>query len=63
MSHTTPPDPSDPNLGPAAEVHAGTEEAGEDLCPACGGSGRSDDDATCEVCGGSGRVLEGAGGG
>jgi DnaJ-class molecular chaperone len=63
MSHTTPPDPSDPNLRAGDEVHEGTEEAGEDMCPACAGSGRDEDGDTCEVCGGTGRVLEGAGGG
>jgi hypothetical protein len=63
MSHTAPPDPSDPDLRPGDEAHEGTEEAGEDLCPACGGSGRTDDDATCEVCAGTGRITEGAGGG
>jgi DnaJ-class molecular chaperone len=44
-------------------VHEDTEEAAEDICPQCGGSGRDDSGDTCPVCAGSGRVLEGAGGG
>jgi DnaJ-class molecular chaperone len=31
------------------------ENAGEDLCPVCGGSGRYKDEE-CKNCGGSGRV-------
>jgi DnaJ-class molecular chaperone len=63
MSHTTPPDPSDPDLRPGDEVHGNTEEAAEDICPQCGGSGRDDSGSTCSVCAGTGRVVEGAGGG
>ena len=64
MSHTTPPDdPSDPDLRAGDEVHEDTEEAGEDICPSCGGSGEDDSGSSCPVCAGSGRVREGAGGG
>ena len=64
MSHTTPPDdPSDPHLAPGDEVPEETEEAGEDICPSCAGSGEDNSGETCPVCAGSGRVREGAGGG
>jgi DnaJ-class molecular chaperone len=64
MSHSTPPeDPSDPDLRAGDEVHEDTEEAGEDICPSCGGSGEDDSGSSCPVCAGSGRVREGAGGG
>jgi hypothetical protein len=64
VSHTTPLEaPSDPNLRPGEEAHEGTEEAGEDVCASCGGSGQDESGSACPVCAGSGRVREGAGGG
>jgi len=62
MSSTTPPDPTDPNQRPGDEVPPGTEGAGENLCPDCGGSGRTDDGSECPVCSGTGRVTEAVGG-
>lgn len=53
--------PQDP-LKPGDEAPAGTEGAGENLCPRCSGSGRSDG-APCPVCEGTGRVISGIGGG
>jgi hypothetical protein len=61
MTDTTPPDPADPNLRPGDEAREGTEGAGENLCPKCGGSGRGDGEE-CPVCAGTGRVIEGVGG-
>lgn len=51
----------------AQEMHAGdqvppgTEGAGENICPDCGGSGRREGVA-CTTCGGTGRVVETIGG-
>lgn len=33
-------------------------QTGENVCPACGGSGRQADGAACPNCGGSGQVTE-----
>jgi len=62
MSATTPPDPSDPQLRPGDEVRPGTEGTGENLCPDCGGSGRTPDDTECQLCSGTGRVTQAVGG-
>jgi DnaJ-class molecular chaperone len=59
---STPPDPTDPDLRPGDEAHPGTEVAGENVCPDCGGSGQRDDGADCITCAGTGRVIEGVGG-
>ena len=40
---------------PGDKAQPDAENAGEDLCPVCGGSGRYKDEA-CKNCGGSGRV-------
>ena len=61
MTDTTPPDPTDADLRPGDEARPGTEGAGENLCPRCGGSGRHDGE-DCPVCAGTGRVIEGVGG-
>ncbi|GAB2843044.1 hypothetical protein GCM10027277_07990 [Pseudoduganella ginsengisoli] len=51
------------------ELNAGDEAApctpgtGEDVCPACGGTGVARDGKACPECGGSGKVTEGIGGG
>ncbi|WP_205697851.1 hypothetical protein [Conexibacter sp. SYSU D00693] len=59
---TTPPDdPTRPDMAPGDEAPPGTEGAGDDICPACGGSGRKDD-GECPVCAGRGTVVEGVGG-
>ncbi len=46
----------DPELNPGDEAPADEPNAGENVCPDCGGDG-------CENCGHSGRVIEGVGGG
>jgi hypothetical protein len=61
VSHTTPPDPSDPDLRPGDEAPEGTPGTGENICPRCSGSGRDDDGSECEVCAGTGQVTEGIG--
>jgi hypothetical protein len=43
------------------EAPAGTPGTGEDVCPSCGGSGRTAK-GSCAVCGGTGRVTVGIGG-
>ena len=40
---------------PGDKAQPGTENAGEDLCPTCSGTGSYKDEA-CKNCGGSGRV-------
>ena len=49
---------------PAPGDHAteGTTGTGENLCPACNGSGKIDG-RLCATCDGSGKVIEGLGGG
>lgn len=51
-----PPNPGD-------EAAPGTPGTGEDVCPACDGSGKTRDGKTCPSCNGSGRIVEGIGGG
>ena len=48
-------------ISPGDEAPPGTPGTGEDVCPNCGGSGRS---ATgeCPVCKGTGKVTSGIGG-
>jgi len=58
-----PRDPTHPEERPGDIAPADTEDTGENLCPACSGSGRADDGSECPVCAGSGRVIEGVGGG
>jgi DnaJ-class molecular chaperone len=40
---------------PGDKARPGADNAGEDLCPRCGGTGRNED-KECEECGGAGRV-------
>lgn len=47
---------------PADEAVPGTEGTGEDLCPACSGSG-SIDSRPCVDCDGTGKITSGIGGG
>ena len=49
-------------LNPGDEAAPGTPGSGEDVCPACHGSGKQGDQA-CPNCGGSGTIQEGIGGG
>lgn len=53
----------EPDLNPGDEAAPGTPGAGEDICPACSGSGKKADGAPCPMCGGTGRIMEGIGGG
>ncbi len=54
---------SDDDLFPGDDAAPGTPGTGEDVCPACGGTGLGPDERSCKVCGGTGRVVEGVGGG
>ena len=48
---------------PGDEVPPDAESVGENICPACGGSGRREG-RECPECGGTGRiVVEAVGGG
>jgi hypothetical protein len=49
------------DMAPGDEAPPGTEGAGEDVCPVCGGSGRQGDEA-CPECAGRGTVIRGVGG-
>jgi hypothetical protein len=48
-------------MAPGDEAPPGTPGAGENICPACGGSGQLDG-AACQTCGGTGKVIEEVGG-
>ena len=48
-------------MAPGDEAPPGTPGAGENICPACGGSGQLDG-AACQTCGGTGQVIEEVGG-
>ena len=52
--------PADPERRPGDEDAPGAPQTGENVCPACAGTGRQDG-AACPVCGGTGRVVEIAG--
>jgi DnaJ-class molecular chaperone len=49
------------DMAPGDEAPQGTPRAGENICPACGGTGQLDG-ATCQTCEGSGVVIEEIGG-
>ena len=49
------------DMAPGDEAPQDTPGAGENVCPACGGSGKVDG-ATCETCAGTGVVIEEGGG-
>jgi hypothetical protein len=53
----------EPDINPGDEAAPGTPGAGEDICPACEGSGKQANGSPCPQCGGSGRIMEGIGGG
>ncbi|MCG6540417.1 hypothetical protein MCB86_10070 [Pseudomonas sp. KSR10] len=46
---------------PGDQAAPGTPGTGENICPACNGSGR-DEPGECQNCGGTGKVIEGIGG-
>ncbi len=48
-------------INPGDEAPAGTPGTGENICRACGGSGRVGE-ASCPACDGSGKVTVGVGG-
>jgi len=56
----TPAEPTPP-LAPGDEAAPGTPGTGEDVCPACGGTGKIDG-KTCTQCQGTGSVTVGIGG-
>jgi DnaJ-class molecular chaperone len=59
---TTSEDTKPEQTAPGDETSPGTESAGENFCPTCGGSGRREG-RRCPDCGGTGRVVEAMGGG
>jgi hypothetical protein len=48
-------------MRPGDQVPEDAPGAGENLCPACGGSGQVEG-TDCETCGGTGTVTEGVSG-
>jgi DnaJ-class molecular chaperone len=50
-------------LSPGDEGAPGTPGTGEDICPACKGSGKTAEGKSCPNCGGTGLITEGIGGG
>jgi len=59
----TPLAPVPPAPAPGDEAPAGTPGTGEQVCPACGGTGLQPGGAACLQCEGSGKVVAGIGGG
>jgi hypothetical protein len=53
----------DDDLNEGDEAAPGTPGTGEDVCPACEGTGVTGDGKPCPQCGGSGKITEGIGGG
>lgn len=51
-----------PGTAPGDEARPGTTGAGENICPMCKGTGRTDG-STCPNCRGTGKIVEGIGGG
>ena len=56
-------DIDDRRLSPGDEAAPGTPEAGENICPECGGAGTLANGRICPTCEGQGRIIEGLGGG
>jgi DnaJ-class molecular chaperone len=61
MSNESEKSKSTGQMNPGDEAPEGTPGTGEDVCPACHGSGRYEN-KPCENCGGTGRIIEGIGG-
>jgi RecJ-like exonuclease len=57
-----PPDPDPSPLRPGDQAPADAPDAGENICPRCGGSGTLADGVTCPECDGTGTVIEVIGG-
>ena len=55
---------SDPkgSMNPGDEAEPGTPGTGEDVCPACHGTGTLDS-KPCQECGGTGKITRAIGGG
>ena len=51
----------DGTLNPGDDAPPGTPGTGEDVCPACHGTGRVEG-GPCPDCGGTGKVIAGVGG-
>ncbi len=49
------------DTNPGDEAEPGTPGTGENICRACGGSGKQGNNE-CPNCGGTGKVVEGVGG-
>ena len=45
-----------PDRNPGDEARPGSKQSGDQVCPACDGTGRIDETA-CADCGGTGRVT------
>ncbi len=56
-------DIDDHALAPGDDAAPGAAGSGENVCPACGGSGVEESGGVCPDCQGSGRVVQGVGGG
>ena len=48
-------------LNPGDQAAPGTPGTGENICPACKGSGKIEAQP-CPTCGGTGKIIEGMGG-
>ncbi|HEX2137715.1 MAG TPA: hypothetical protein VHG30_17780 [Microvirga sp.] len=48
-------------LNPGDQAAPGTPGTGENICPACKGSGKIEAQP-CPTCGGTGKIIEGTGG-
>lgn len=55
--------PKNEQTKPGDEAVPGTPGTGEDICPACRGSGKTQNGGACPNCNGTGKVTEGIGGG
>jgi hypothetical protein len=51
-----------PDIAPGDEAPPEEPSSGENICPKCGGDGRTDG-RECPTCAGTGRVNEAVGGG
>jgi hypothetical protein len=54
--------PNRRSMNPGDEAPAGTPGTGENVCPACHGTGKLRGAQACVSCGGTGRIVAGIGG-